>query len=205
MGERISLGDDLMREHGLMNRLILLYKESANSVRQNDDARDVLKSTAKIMLEFIHEFHEENEENAVYPLFNDDKKLHRITRIMEEQHDVGKLITQQILDTVEVGSAPDSATASRLTEMISQFQQMYIPHAAQEDTLLWPAVQEMKGDAAYMKMGTELEEKENERFGEEYFDKLVSRVERMENKLGIDNLAKFTAQVEGTSEQKMAA
>ena len=193
MENKITLGEDLMREHGLMNRLMLLYKESVCSIGVNEDSIGVLKSAAKIMHDFIHDFHEENEEHDVYPLFNENKKMHTITTIMEEQHEVGKRMTERILSLTKAGVSPDSSAISEMTDIVEQFQHMYMPHASLEDTVLWPAVQEMKGDAAYTKMGMALEKKEEEKFGEEYFDKLASRVEKLEKKLGISDLSVFTA------------
>lgn len=205
MSEKISIGEDLMREHGLFNRLILLYKESAQRAKENGDSTDVLRSAAEITMEYIHEFHEEFEENEVYPQFDDNRKLHRITEIMEDQHETGKQITQAILDMTASGRSLDSASISTMGDLVMQFERMYIPHAAQEDTELWPALQEKEGYAGYMKMGAEMGEQEDEKFGEEYFDKLVTKVESLEKKLGIDDLAKFTAHVPELPSQQAAA
>ncbi len=191
MDNKISLGEDLMREHGLMNRMILLYKESASCLGQNPDAKDVLQKTAKIMKEFIHDFHEENEEHDVYPLLTDNAKLRTLTETMEKQHEVGKQITEYIISATKAGD-PD---ATALSAMTAAFERMYLPHASLEDTVLWPALQELKGDAFYMKLGADLEKKEEERFGEEYFEKLEAKIEKFEKKLGIGDLAKFTASV----------
>lgn len=201
MENKISLGEDLMREHGLMNRMILLYKESANCLGQNPEAKDILQKTAKIMKEFIHDFHEENEEHDVYPLLTENAKLRTLTETMEKQHEIGRQITEYILNATKAGD-PHSIAISAMT---AEFERMYLPHASLEDTVLWPALQEMKGDAFYMKLGASLEKKEEERFGEEYFEKLETKIEKFEKKLGIGDLAKFTANAPGPASGEQMA
>ena len=69
---------------------------------------------------------------------------------------------------------------------------MYRPHAAREDTVLFPAFRDVVGRAAYRELGEEFEEKEHARFGEHGFRAVVGEVADLERALGIDDLASFT-------------
>jgi hypothetical protein len=69
---------------------------------------------------------------------------------------------------------------------------MYQPHAAREDTVLFPAFHELVPAGEYDKLGDAFEDKENELFGHEGFEKMVERVASIEKRLGIYDLAQFT-------------
>jgi hypothetical protein len=70
---------------------------------------------------------------------------------------------------------------------------MYRPHAAREDTVLFPAFRDVVGRSGYRELGEQFEDKEHEIFGERGFDDTVAEVARLEMGLGIGDLAKFTA------------
>jgi hypothetical protein len=69
---------------------------------------------------------------------------------------------------------------------------MYRPHAAREDTVLFPAFREVVGGAAYRELGEQFEHQEHARFGEHGFENAVAEVARLEGALGIGDLAQFT-------------
>jgi len=69
---------------------------------------------------------------------------------------------------------------------------MYRPHAAGEDTVLFPAFREVVGRAAYRELGEQFEDEEHERFGEHGFRDVVDEVADLEPALGIHDLASFT-------------
>ena len=70
---------------------------------------------------------------------------------------------------------------------------MYRPHAAREDTVLFPAFRDTVGRSEYRELGEQFEEKEHELFGEHGFENTVAEVARLEARLGIADLARFTA------------
>src|SRR5437016_2713436 len=68
--DEISPTEDLMREHGLLNRLLLLYDECGRRLEANIELRaDVIPSTARIFRSFVHAYHEKLEEDHVFPRF----------------------------------------------------------------------------------------------------------------------------------------
>ena len=70
---------------------------------------------------------------------------------------------------------------------------MYRPHAAREDTVLFPAFAELVGRAACRELGEQFEEREHALFGEHGFSDVVREVADLEQTLGIYDLARFTA------------
>ena len=90
-----------------------------------------------------------------------------------------------------MGSAADRA---RLAGSLRGFVRMYRPHEAREDTVLFPAFHELVGQKEYERMGRQFEDREHELLGEAGFEKAVAEVARLEESLGIFDLAKFTPQ-----------
>ena len=69
---------------------------------------------------------------------------------------------------------------------------MYRPHAAREDTELFPAFREVVGRPGYQELGEQFEDKEHQLFGERGFANTVAEIARLETSLGIADLASFT-------------
>jgi hemerythrin-like domain-containing protein len=69
---------------------------------------------------------------------------------------------------------------------------MYQPHEAREDTVLFPAFHELVSQQEYDALGEEFEKRENDRFGQDGFEKVVDHVAAIEKALGIYDLAQFT-------------
>jgi hemerythrin-like domain-containing protein len=72
------------------------------------------------------------------------------------------------------------------------FERMYRPHAAREDTVVFPAFRDVIGGKGYHELGEQFEEEEHKRFGEHGFENVVAEVARLEAALGIADLARFT-------------
>jgi hypothetical protein len=69
---------------------------------------------------------------------------------------------------------------------------MYRPHAAREDTALFPRLHDIVSAHEYDALGEEFEKIEHARFGEDGFDHMVERIAGLEKALGIYDLAQFT-------------
>jgi len=72
---------------------------------------------------------------------------------------------------------------------------MYRPHAAREDTVLFPALHRIVPAAELDKLGDEFEEQENRLFGYEGFEHTVEEVAAIEKPLGIEDLDRCTPKV----------
>jgi hemerythrin-like domain-containing protein len=86
----------------------------------------------------------------------------------------------------------DTAERAKVAEAIRQFNRMYAPHEAREDTVLFPAFRNLVSANEYDALGEDFEKKENELFGDDGFEKMVDKVAGIEKKLGIYDLAQFT-------------
>lgn len=90
-------------------------------------------------------------------------------------------------------AASAGATATPdLAPVLRSFARMYRPHAAREDTVLFPAFRDVVGRGAYRELGEQFEEKEHELFGEQGFEDTVREIARLEIALDIGDLTRFT-------------
>ncbi len=103
------------------------------------------------------------------------------------------MLTDAILQRANAQALKDPGERAKLMASLRLFARMYRPHAAREDTVLFPALRSVVSPHEFDALGEQFEDKERELFGEEGFEGVVGRVGRLERKLGIYDLADFTA------------
>lgn len=184
----VTPGEDLMQEHGVVERVLLIYDEAARRIEQREtfDA-GVLANAADIVARFVHDYHEKNEERVVFPKLEAAHRLAELVGVLRQQHQRGRALTESIGRLARAGSP-----GSELSQALRAFARMYRPHAAREDTELFPAFRDLLGDSAYRELGEQFEDEEHQHFGERGFEKTVAKVADLEAKLGILDLARFT-------------
>src|SRR5436305_823341 len=68
--QEVTANEDLMREHGVLRRALLVYGESAAKLRQNPSSVDpaALHKAAQLFRDFGEEYHEKKlEETYIFP------------------------------------------------------------------------------------------------------------------------------------------
>lgn len=192
-GEEISPAEDLMREHGVLNRVLLLYDEAVRRLKGGSDLDPlVLASSAGITRRFIEDYHEKLEEDYLFPRFEKAGRLMNLVAVLRAQHRAGRRLTDQIHRLATAQSLNDRVSRSQLAVVLESFIRMYRPHEAREDTVLFPAFRSIVTPNEYDSLGEEFEDKEHELFGESGFEQVVEEVATLEKKLGIYDLAGFT-------------
>jgi hemerythrin-like domain-containing protein len=192
--EGISPAEDLMREHGLLNRILLIYDHHVQmlaSKRPFDGS--ILASAADIVRRFVEEYHEKLEEDYLFPRFRKARKLVKLVDTLQTQHKAGRDLTAKIKELAGTATFKYVSTDSeKLSDALREFLHMYRPHEAREDTVLFPAFRTIVSPHEYAALGDDFEKKEDELFGEEGFFKVVDQVADLEKRLGIYDLAQFT-------------
>lgn len=184
--------EDLMREHGVLDRLLLVYEACLRKFDANEDFDPaVISNTAQIVRDFIENYHEESEEQAVFPRFKKAKKLVSLVDTLLDQHKTGRRVTDTILKYAP-DSRKDGDARHQVVGAINAFITMYRPHAAREDTDLFPLLKEVVSPHEYDAMAEDFEKKEHQKFGGDGFEMMVHRVAGIEQGIGIADLAQFT-------------
>src|SRR5690349_7633097 len=95
--EEVTPAEDLMREQGVLRRVMYLYDEAALRVDRGVDVPlDALSGGAAIIRRVIEDYHEKLEENFLFPRFEKAGKLADLTATLRKQHVAGRTLTEQI-------------------------------------------------------------------------------------------------------------
>jgi hemerythrin-like domain-containing protein len=194
--EKVSPAEDLMREHGVLKRVLLVYGEAIRRIDSNQDLPpEPILDSAKIIRNFIEDYHEKLEENSLFQRFKKANTLVDLVDVLAQQHQAGRKVTDITLQFANLKSLRDNNEKRKLRDSMAQFIRMYSPHEAREDTVLFPAFRKIVSANEYDSLGEDFEKKEHELFGEDGFEKMVDRVANIEKMLGIYDLAQFTPKV----------
>jgi hemerythrin-like domain-containing protein len=185
--------EDLMREHGVLNRILLVYEDCMRRLAtQRPFPVETLASAADIIRRFIEQYHEKLEEDYLFPRFEKANKLVDLVATLRRQHQAGRGLTETILKLANAASLQAEQSRAKLVETLRLFVRMYRPHEAREDTVLFPALRSVVTPKEFAALGDTFEDKEHELFGKAGFEGIVVEVGKLEETLGIHDLAQFT-------------
>jgi hypothetical protein len=187
--------EDLMREHGVLRRILLVYEEAIRKLLSADAAAiglvDVVGGAANIVHRFVEGYHEKLEEDIVFPKLEKAGRLVDLTQVLRIQHAAGRKVT----DTIREATRQRSLGPERrqlLTTNLQAFVHMYAPHAAWEDTELFPAFRQLYTEAELDRLGERFEAQEHKLLGGAGFEGSLKEVGDLEKALEIHDLGKFT-------------
>jgi hemerythrin-like domain-containing protein len=194
--EDVSPAEDLMREHGVLKRVLLIYRDVMNRIDgKRDFPPDVVMGSARLIRAFVEDYHEKLEEDYLFPRFKRANKLVDLTDVLLQQHQKGRTLTDRTMQLATAAALKDAAQRTTLRDLLYQFVRMYEPHEAREDTVLFPAFRKIVSKHEYDALGEDFEKKENQIFHGDGFEKNVDAVAKLEKELGIYDLAQFTPKI----------
>jgi hemerythrin-like domain-containing protein len=185
--------EDLMREHGVLKRVLLIYREGIRRVEAGDELPvHALNAGAAIIRSFIEDYHEQLEEKHVFPKLEQAGKLADVTAVLRTQHTRGRVLTDRVVAATSTPPALDRAKRNAVVQDMSAFIRMYEPHEAREDTVVFPALRQVVPANEFRDMADMFEDEEHRRFGQAGFEGVVDKVADIEKSLGIYDLNQFT-------------
>jgi hemerythrin-like domain-containing protein len=192
----VSATEDMMREHGVLRRALLIYAETAPRLRADASAieAEALNDTAKLFRAFGEDYHEKKlEEPYVFPaVHRAGGRAAALPDILIAQHNRGREITDYVLAVTGKG-AIKTGDAEPLARALESLVLMYQNHAAREDTVIFPAWKTALSARQMKEMSEKFEEIEHQLFGKDGFEDAVRKVATIEDALGYANIAQFTA------------
>ncbi|HOT65507.1 MAG TPA: hemerythrin domain-containing protein, partial [Dysgonamonadaceae bacterium] len=185
--------EDLMREHGVLNRILLIY-DTCSGYLQNNLPFDlkILHNSAQIIRTFIEDYHEKLEQDYLFPRFEQANQFVDLIKVLRAQHQAGRVLTDRILYQANMKPTSNTEDNQKLSKLLNDFSGMYRPHEAREDTVLFPTIRKIVSKDEYYALGEDFERREHELFGEDGFDSMVEKVAALEKQLGIYELSQFT-------------
>jgi hemerythrin-like domain-containing protein len=198
MGGEVTATEDLMREHGVLRRALFVYSEAAAKIRSNplSVSPDALQKTARLFRAFGEDYHEKKLEEAfIFPAVKKaGGEAANYTSILVVQHDRGREITEYIL-SVTKATKIEAGDAEPLAKVLEAMVRMYRPHAAREDTVIFPAWKQTLNAKQLDEMNDKFEDIEQEMLGKNGFENAVKQINEIENELGMADIAQFTAPI----------
>ncbi len=190
---------DLMEEHGVLKRVLLIYQEASRRISAGQPAPTAdIHASALVIHDFIEGFHEAMEEGYIFPQLKKVKLLVPTVDTLYVQHARGRNITQYLL--AQTATSAGSPDPGQLAAAMSAFVRMYEPHEAREDTVVFPTYRSIRSTDQLNELGATFAHLQREQFGHRGFNSFVQQVAQVEMSLGIYDLDQFTAEpVTGTS------
>jgi hemerythrin-like domain-containing protein len=193
--KEVGAVEDLMREHGVIRRGILVYRNMAAKLRANPASLDpeLLRRTATMFRTFGEDYHEKKLEEAhIFPTIKKaGGPAAAYVDVLVAQHQRGRELTDYILGIAGKGAigAGDTETLARILDGIEL---MYEHHAAREDTVVFPAWKDALSAHQLDEMGELFEEIEHRQLGKDGFEDAVAQIAKIEDSLGIADISQFT-------------
>lgn len=194
--EEVSPVEDLMREHGALNRILLIYDEAVRRIKEKERMNpELLKQSAKLVHDFIEGYHEKLEEEHVFPRLKKARHLVTTVDTLLAQHQAGRKLTEKIMALSTAAHFNNASDTGALSSALVAFNRMYRPHEAREDTVVFPEFKKLVTASEYSRLGDTFEKREHQLFGKEGFDGVVAKIAMIEKALGIHDLSEFTPRV----------
>jgi hemerythrin-like domain-containing protein len=192
----VTATEDLMREHGVLRRALLVYTAAAAKLRTDPSkvSPDALQQTARLFRAFGEEYHEKKlEEQYIFPAVKQaGGQAAAYPDVLVVQHNRGREITEYVL-AVTQGAKLGAANADALAKALEAFVLMYQHHAAREDTIIFPAWKQTMTAKQYDEIGDKFEDIEKEQFGTDGYEMAVKQIGDIEGSLGLTDISQFTA------------
>jgi len=192
-GEEVEANEDLMREHGVLRRALLVYAEAASQLRRGQPvATAPLLEATTLFRHFGEDYHERAlEEPHVFPTVRQaGGALATVVEALLQQHVRGRQITAYIEAVTRSGHIAD---APAFAGVLDSFVRMYAHHAAVEDTVVFPAWKKRLSKSTYRELSEQFEQLEQRMVGKDGFEDALARIGKVEQAFGIADLAAVTA------------
>lgn len=193
--KEVEAVEDLMREHGVLRRALVVYSVAAARLRDGKGiVAEALAHAAHLFRQFGEEYHERQlEEQYVFPaLARASGGLAPLTDVLKAQHARGREITAYLIEVTRSGNI-EPANVAPVARVLDGFVLMYRRHAAMEDTVVFPAWKASVTSDDYHELSERFEELERRMFGADGYDYAVKRISAIEDAFGLADLAASTA------------
>jgi hemerythrin-like domain-containing protein len=185
-------GEDLMTDHGVLKRVLLVYRELSRRAHGDEVVpAAVLNGAASLIHSYIEDFHEALEETYIFPTLVRASTERDLVPVLLAQHAAGRLITQSLL-TVSSSSQLSRDQRGQVATHLDAFVRMYEPHEAREDTVAFPAYRAITSDGDLARLAERFSALETRQLGARGLADAIGRITVLEQKLGIADLSEFT-------------
>jgi hemerythrin-like domain-containing protein len=191
----VTATEDLMREHGVIRRALLIYGQLIDKLRKLPGSVDAasLRKTAQLFRTFGEDYHERMlEEQHIFPIVRKMKgEPAKYPDVLTAQHQRGREITDYILAVTNAGKI-SAQHAEPLAGVFDGFVRMYENHAAREDTIVFPAWKSNFSNKQLDELSDQFEDIEHKMFGKDGFEDAENTISGIEANFGFTDISQFT-------------
>lgn len=190
---RYSPIEDLMEEHSILRRALLIYEECIRRMNINEDFDpDLLVQTTNVIKVIIIFHHALLEHEYIFPRYREADKYAEMADILTEQH--GRVGEQEelILKYANRDSINNPEEKEILINALKKSIRVFRPHIDREDTEMFPEFKTVVTAHEYYELGKKFKEIEYQKWGENGHKQMVDRIIHVEKALGINDLDSFT-------------
>jgi hemerythrin-like domain-containing protein len=191
----VTATEDLMREHGVIRRALLVYSQLADELRKSPGSVDAaaLHKAAQLFRTFGEDYHERMlEEQHIFPIVRKMKgEAAKYPDILVAQHLRGREITEYTLAVTNAAKISVHHGES-LARALEGFVRMYENHAAREDTIVFPAWKTNFSNKQLDELSDEFEDIEHKMFGKDGFEDAEKTISDIEASFGFADISQFT-------------
>lgn len=191
----LTPNEDLMQEHGLVGRVILIYRRCIQNIENGVEFDSMhIVNAARIVAHVIHGHHELEEERILFPIVERRKNLGALVSVLVGQHQAARGLTGTIANVATHKRLRDDNQRGVVLNAMREFASMYEPHGVFEDTIVYPAFRNALTPQEYMGYARRFAEEERKFNGAEGFERRSVELTGIEQSLGIA-LANYTEQI----------
>lgn len=185
--------EELMREHGALRRILLVYEETLRRLGAKEGVDPaLLKEGLVIVQRLIHNLHEKLEEEYLFPRLRKAGRSVDLVYVLTAQHAAGAKLTETALAVASEPNLKHPSDVATLTSALAAFIRMYRPHAAREDSTVFFEFKNLLSPEEYAGLGEQFKKREIELLGRGGIETLLTRIDKIENGLGIAQLSSYS-------------
>lgn len=199
----VPAGEVLLRNHAVIGRILVVYREAAALVRANFSSVDAhpIGRAADLWRRFGEVFHAALMEGQVYPAaMKAGGEAAGLVPVLIAQHARARQITQYVLAHTAAGTIA-AADADGLVAALESFARMTEAQVAYEATVLIPAWRRGLSAGQLRDAGKTFADFETKTFKADGFAAAVAEIAGIEAALRITGLARYTADAPGAPPQ----
>jgi hemerythrin-like domain-containing protein len=191
----LSATEGLLREHGVLDRILMLYETVIGQMAQGQAANvGIIAQATYVMRQYLEDHHAPFEHQYIYGLAAKNQKLPGIVNELIKQHKISRQLTDRIRKLATEAGSNAEQNKELITLCRAQVNMMR-PHAAMEATLIFPALDRMGAEAE--KLHNMVGQRDKEQFGGDALQIFGSRMDQLEAQVGINDIKQFTPQIPG--------
>jgi hemerythrin-like domain-containing protein len=199
----VSPVEDLMRQHAVLGRVLVIYREAAALVRANFssvDAKPIWRA-AELVRRFGEAFHEPLEEAQIFPeVMKVGGAAASLIPILIGQHARGRQITAFVQAKTASGAVAGT-DAEPLAQALESYARMFEAHFADEDTLVLEAWGASLSKSQLADAGRQFADAGKAAFNGDPFAFAMAEIAAIEAALRIGDLRRYTAPAPGEAPQ----